>query len=127
VIAHFEEVEVTISQRSKIHRLAYRFSIDFSLLGLAYGFLCRRPIFLFGNHKHSNKFLDFWFAGGDFLDSDFHQDFCFLRLFHNTVKYFINQHFLKVKAIYLNMNKVCNKDKSNSIHPLSAVGKKSTG
>jgi hypothetical protein len=27
------------SQRSKIHRLAYRFSIELSLLGLAYGFL----------------------------------------------------------------------------------------
>ncbi len=40
------------SQRSKIHRLAYRFSIDFSLLGLAYGFLSKSPRFLFGNHKH---------------------------------------------------------------------------
>jgi hypothetical protein len=27
------------SQRRKIHRLAYRFSIELSLLGLAYGFL----------------------------------------------------------------------------------------
>jgi hypothetical protein len=31
------------SQRNKIHRLTYRFSIDFSLLGLAYGFLSKSP------------------------------------------------------------------------------------
>jgi hypothetical protein len=28
------------SQRKKIHRLAYRFSIDFKIYRLAYGFLC---------------------------------------------------------------------------------------
>jgi hypothetical protein len=28
------------SQRKKIHRLAYRFSIDFKIFRLAYGFLC---------------------------------------------------------------------------------------
>ncbi len=53
------EVEVT---KSKIYRLAYRFPVDFSLLGLAYGFLSQSPRFLFGNHKHFTKVLDFWFA-----------------------------------------------------------------
>ncbi len=28
------------SQRKKIHRLAYRFSIDFKIYRLAYGFFC---------------------------------------------------------------------------------------
>jgi hypothetical protein len=31
------EVEIT---KKKIHRLAYRFSIDFKIYRLAYGFLC---------------------------------------------------------------------------------------
>jgi hypothetical protein len=32
--------EVEITQRKKIHRLAYRFSIDFKIYRPAYGFLC---------------------------------------------------------------------------------------
>jgi hypothetical protein len=48
-------VEVT---RSKIHSLAYRFSIDISLQGLVYGFLSQSPGFPFGNHKHLAKVFD---------------------------------------------------------------------
>ncbi len=33
------------SQRSKIRRLSYIFSKDFSILGIAYGFLCQNPRF----------------------------------------------------------------------------------
>jgi hypothetical protein len=43
------------SQRSKNHRPAYIFSIDFSLIGLAYGFLSQSPRFRFGNHKYLTK------------------------------------------------------------------------
>jgi hypothetical protein len=50
------------SQRSKFHRIDYRFSIDFSRPGIAYGFLSQSPRFLVGNHKHLTKALDFWFA-----------------------------------------------------------------
>ncbi len=77
------------SQRSKIHGLADRFSIDFSLLGLAYGgFHSQRPRFLFCNHKHLTKVLDFWFAVKICLKSigrsGFSEGFLFvLKLFHN--------------------------------------------
>ncbi len=40
------------SQRKKIHRLAYRFSIDFKIYRLAYGFLCV-------NHKGLSKVYRF--------------------------------------------------------------------
>jgi hypothetical protein len=50
------EVEIT---KSKIYRLAYRFTVDFSLLGLAYGFLSQNSRFIFGNHKYFIKVLDF--------------------------------------------------------------------
>jgi hypothetical protein len=57
--AAFPEVDI---KKSKIHRLSHRFSIDFSLLGLAYGFLSQSPRFLFGHHKHLTEVLGFWFA-----------------------------------------------------------------
>jgi hypothetical protein len=64
------------SQRSKIHRLAYRFFIvffiDFSLLGVAYSFLSQIPKFLFGNHKHLPGFS----SGFLFV----------LNLFHDTIE-----------------------------------------
>ncbi len=41
-----------LSQRKKIHRLAYRFSIDFKIYRLAYGFLCV-------NHKGLTKVYRF--------------------------------------------------------------------
>ncbi len=64
-------MEVT---NNKIHRLAYS-----SLLGIAYVFLSQMPGFIFGNHKHLTKVLDFWFAVKIFniqAGLDFHQDFC---------------------------------------------------
>jgi hypothetical protein len=48
------------SQRSKIHRPAFRFSIDVSLLGLAYGFLSQSLKFFFGKSQSLTKSL--WFA-----------------------------------------------------------------
>jgi hypothetical protein len=45
------------SQRRKIHRLAYRFSIDFTLLGLAYAFLSRSSKFLFLQSQTFDKSL----------------------------------------------------------------------
>jgi hypothetical protein len=91
-------------QRSKIHRLAYRFSEDFSLLGLAYGFLSQRPRFLFGNHKHLIKSLGRWFAVEIFKirrqEWIFIMFFLFvlilLNLFHKGIKYIINEHFKKL-------------------------------
>ncbi len=50
---------------TKIHRLAFRFSKDFSIQVLAYGFLSQSSGFLFANHKHFRKVLDFWFT--DFI------------------------------------------------------------
>jgi hypothetical protein len=50
------EVEIT---KKQIHRLAYKFSIDFSLLGLAYGFFPNVLDFFYGKHKHLTKVLDF--------------------------------------------------------------------
>jgi hypothetical protein len=42
------------SKRSKIHRLLQRFFINFSLLGLGFGFLSKTPRFLFGNQPIIN-------------------------------------------------------------------------
>jgi hypothetical protein len=50
------------SQRKKIHRLAYRFSIDFKIYRLAYGFLCV-------NHKGLAKVYRF------LVRAFFYQDF----------------------------------------------------
>jgi hypothetical protein len=51
------------SQRKKINRLAYRFSIDFKIYRLAYGFLCV-------NHKGLTKvFLIRAFFSRDFKNS----------------------------------------------------------
>jgi hypothetical protein len=47
------EVEITKKQNP---------SVDFSLLGVAYGFLSQRLRFSFGSHKHLIKVLDVWFA-----------------------------------------------------------------
>jgi hypothetical protein len=50
------------------YQCSYRFSVEFSLLGLAYGFfLSQSPGFLFGNHKHLTKVLDFRFVLEVFL------------------------------------------------------------
>ncbi len=72
------EVEITKKQ-NKIHRLAYTLSINFALLGLAYGFLFQRPRFLFDKHKHLTKVLDFLFTVSflKFIDRcGFYQEFC---------------------------------------------------
>ncbi len=73
------------SQRKKIHRLAYRFSIDFKIYRLAYGFLCV-------NHKGLAKvyrFLVRAFFSQDFKNPqagmDFPMDFwmlwiCFINV-----------------------------------------------
>ncbi len=50
------------SQRKKIHRLAYRFSIDFKIYRLAYGFLCV-------NHKGLAKVYRFLVCA--FFSQDF--------------------------------------------------------
>ena len=55
------------SQRKKIHRLAYRFSIDFKIYRLAYGFLCV-------NHKGLAKVYRF------LVRTFFSQDFKIHRL-----------------------------------------------
>jgi hypothetical protein len=47
-----KEVQRWKSQRKKIHRLAYRFSIDFKIYRLAYGFL-------YVNHKGLAKVYRF--------------------------------------------------------------------
>jgi hypothetical protein len=47
------------SQRSLINRLAYRFSIDFLILVLAYRFLSKSPRFLFANDLHLTKGSEF--------------------------------------------------------------------
>ncbi len=70
------EVEVT---KKQIHRQAYRFSIDFSLLGLAYGFLSQIPRFLFGNHTHLTNVLDFCLAAEIFQSH--RKDWIFIRIF----------------------------------------------
>ncbi len=59
IATFYSQVRRWKSQRSKIHRLAYRFSIDFLLQGLAFGFLSQSPRFLFGNHKHLPEVLEF--------------------------------------------------------------------
>ncbi len=55
------------SQRSKIPWLAYRFSIDISLPRSSLCFSSQSPRFLFSNHKHLRKVLDFWFGFGFLL------------------------------------------------------------
>jgi hypothetical protein len=52
------------SQTIKIHRLGSRFSIDFKIHYLGYGFLSQSSRALFGNHKHLTKVsrLLFWFG-----------------------------------------------------------------
>jgi hypothetical protein len=94
-------------QKSKIHNLAHRFSVDFSLLGLAYGFLSQSPRFLFGSHKHLIKVIDFWFAvvnfkirQQDLIFITFLCLFSLLNLFHNPIKYIINKHFKKLNKKY---------------------------
>ncbi len=66
------------SQRNKIDRLAYRLSIDFSLLGLAYGFLSRSPRYLFGNHKHLTKSQILFYSRDFKIDR---QVWIFIRIF----------------------------------------------
>ncbi len=91
------------SQRSKIHKLAYRFSIDFSVLGLVYGFL--------------SKVLDFFLAITNiwqkscglknFKNPLAGLDFClfwiyFITLWNITL---INSSINKVKRIVLHIKK----------------------
>jgi hypothetical protein len=84
------------SHRSKIHRLVFGFSIDSSLVSLAYGFLFQCPRFLFGNHEHFTKVLRLRF----FIEIlEIQRQVCILirslfvlNRFHNTIKIFTYKH-----------------------------------
>ncbi len=83
-------------KKRKFHRRAYRFSKDFSLLCLFYGFLSKSPMSLFGNQKHLPKVLNFCFAVEIFKIH--RQVWIFFRIFvcFETIlqhyKYLINKH-----------------------------------
>ncbi len=61
------------------HKEAFRFSKDFSILGLAYDCLYQSPIFIFANPKHLTKVSDFWIAHRDFYNHK--QVWIFIRIF----------------------------------------------
>jgi hypothetical protein len=77
------------SQKNKIHRLAFRVSIHFSLLGLAYDFSPQSPRFPFGNHKHLTKVSRPLVRDQEFLKSigrsGFYQDFCLFCTYFLTL------------------------------------------
>ncbi len=110
------------SQRSKIHMLAHRFSIIFSLQGLAYGFFPQKSTrFISCNHKQ--KFLR-WLAVDIYKKPQAGWIFIWIFVHMESISYHykISQkqaHTLKNKAkgIVLNINKGRRVNLQYSIQP----------